>query len=63
MVATGGKTRKDTTLANRFYGIYKTKVVIAPYAMVGGVSIRSRNGAPSRKGRVLKGQMTNESKK
>ena len=61
MVATGGKTRKDTTLANRFYGIYETKVVIAPYA--GGVSIRSRNGAPSRKGRVLKGQMTNESKK
>ena len=30
---------------------------------VGGVSIRSRNGAPSRKGCVVNGQMTKASKK
>ena len=30
---------------------------------VGGVSIRSRNGAPSRKGRVVNGQMTKASNK
>ena len=31
--------------------------------IVGGVSIRSRNGAPSRKGYVVNGQMTKASKK
>ena len=30
---------------------------------VGGVSIKSRNGAPSRKGCVVNGQMTKASKK
>ena len=30
---------------------------------VGGVSLRSRNGAPSRKGRVVNGQMTKASNK
>ena len=30
---------------------------------VGGVSIRSRNGAPSRKGCVVNGQMTKASNK
>ena len=32
-------------------------------ANVGGVSIRSRNGAPSRKGCVVNGQMTKASNK
>ncbi|CAM9992457.1 unnamed protein product [Laminaria digitata] len=32
-------------------------------ASVGGVSIRSRNGAPSRKGCVVNGQMTKASNK
>ena len=36
-------------------GIWKKRI---EHPIVGGVSIRSRNGAPSRKGRVVNGQMT-----
>ena len=61
----GGGTRRNRTKLgqpNRFYVIYgKMKRDERPN--VGGVSIRSRNGAPSsRKGRV-NGQMTKASSK
>ena len=44
-----------------FYVVYGKSVNERPN--VGGVSMRSRNGAPSRKGCVVNGQMTKASNK
>ena len=50
----------DTT-RKQFFVIYGRGVISAQ--MFGGVSIRSRNGAPTRKGCVVNGQMTKASNK
>ena len=56
MVATDGKNRKEARQAFFFcQSIIWKKRNERPN--VGGVSIRSRNGAPSRKGCVVSGQM------
>ena len=61
MVATDGENSKGIREAKSFYVIYGKKLNECPN--VGGVSIRSRNGAPSRKGCVVNGQMTKASNK
>ena len=61
MVAAGGETgRVDRISKHILCNIWKKR---NERPNVGGVSIRSRNGAPSRKGCVINGQMTKTSHK
>ena len=59
----GGRRWRNRTIgkANSFHIVYGRSVNARPN--VGGISIRSRNGAPSRKGCVVSGQMTKANKK
>ena len=60
----GGRRRRNRTgigKANSFHIVYGRSVNERPN--VGGISIRSRNGAPSRTGCVVNGQMTKANKK
>ena len=60
MVPTGGQIgRKGIRLGIFLNVIYGNKVMSV--SIVGGVSTKSRNGAPSRKGCVVTGQMTKAS--
>ena len=63
MVATDGEDRTGIgrNSANSFYAVCGKKRSERPN--VGGVSIRSRNGAPFRKECVVNGQMTEASNK
>ena len=49
------KQEGEKDKAKRFYATYERRF---ERPNVGGVSSRSRNGAPSRKGRVINGQIT-----
>ena len=49
------RNRTGIRQAHSFYAIYGRSVMSAQ-TNVGGVSVRSRNGAPSRKGCVVRGQ-------
>ena len=61
MVGAGGQSRKGVRLAKMFNVIHGNNVMSAIF--VGGVSIRSRDGTPSRKGCVVNGQMTKATSK
>ena len=61
MVATDGETARGYTISKKFVcNIWKRR---NERPDVGGVSTRSRNGAPSRKGCLVHGQMTKASNK
>ena len=54
MVATNGETRRDKMFSISLCSVWKKH---NEYLNVGSVSLRSRNGAPARKGCVVNGQM------
>ena len=56
MVATDGETGRDKISKKFLCNVWKKR---NEHPGVGGVSIRIRNGSPSRKGCVVVGQMTN----
>ena len=60
-MGTDGETGRGTRQAKRSYVTYGKIRNRRPN--VAGVSIKTRNGAPSRKGRVVNGQMTEASNK
>ena len=61
MVATDGETGRGYRISKQFVRSIWEKRNERPN--VGGVSTRSRNGAPSRKGCVVNGQMAKASNK
>ena len=61
MVAIGGENRKRIQLGKRFYKMYGNDVLSAQTLEVSLSGVGSRNGAPSRKGCVVNGQITKAS--